>query len=134
MFFFFSLFLQFFLPRCIYSDAKLNQGLKSELSIIIENGDYFCGGSLLPDNDSNCYKFAVKRQLACHIPMEVPYYSAKVVQLPPVCYHCGGASKALYLFLMMRIYRHYKSYTTSYDLSTHFQKRREISCYSWDKI
>ena len=26
--------------------------------------------------------------------MEVPYYSAKVVQLPPVCYHCGGASKA----------------------------------------
>ena len=26
--------------------------------------------------------------------MEVTYYSAKAVQLPPVCFHCGGVSGA----------------------------------------
>ena len=81
-------------PRCIYSNSKLTVGVKQELLDIIENGDYFCGGSFVPDEDPHRKKFIVRRQVACHMPMEVAYYSAKTVKLTPVCFHCGGVSGA----------------------------------------
>ena len=37
----------------------------------------------------------MRRELACQISMEVPYYSAKGVELPSVCFHCGGNSGAV---------------------------------------
>ena len=36
----------------------------------------------------------VRGELACHMPMEVIYYTAKCVTLSPVCFHCGGVSCA----------------------------------------
>ena len=52
--------------------------------------EYACGGSLVPDNNSRRRLFIVRRELACQMSMEVPYYSAKRVKLPSVCFHCSG--------------------------------------------
>ena len=56
---------------------------------VIENEEYACGSSLVPDNPRRRL-FIVHRELACEMSMEVSYYSAKGVKLPHVCFHCGG--------------------------------------------
>ena len=57
--------------------------------------DYACGGSLVPDDNPRRRLFIVRRELTCQMSMEVPYYSAKRVKLPSVCFHCGGNSGAV---------------------------------------
>ena len=57
--------------------------------------EYACGGSLVPDNNPRRRLFIVRRELTCQMSMEVPYYSAKRVKLPSVCFHCGGNSGAV---------------------------------------
>ena len=81
-------------PRCVYSSSKMTCGMREDLNVVLENGEYLCGGSLVRDDNPRRQQFVVCRQLACHMPMEVTYYSAKTAQLPPVCFHCGGVSGA----------------------------------------
>ena len=57
--------------------------------------DGACGGSLVPDDNPRRRLFIVRRKLTCQMSMEVPYYSAKRVKLPSVCFHCGGNSGAV---------------------------------------
>ena len=57
--------------------------------------EYAWGGSLVPDDNQRRRLFIVHRELTCQISMEVPYYSAKRIQLPSVCFHCGGNSGAV---------------------------------------
>ena len=83
-----------FKPRCIYSSSKLPIGSKRGLASIVEKGEYMCGGSFVEDESPLRNMFIVRRQLACHMPMEVAYYSSKTVKLTPVCFHCGGVSGA----------------------------------------
>ena len=79
-------------PRCVYANTELNTHLKSALTEIKDNGDYACGGTLVADEDPRRYSFIVRRELACHMSIEVAYYVAKCVSLPPVCFYCGGVS------------------------------------------
>ena len=80
--------------RCVFANSKLNTDLKNALREVEEDHEYACGGSLFPDDDPRIYMLIVRRELACHMPMEVVYYSAKCVTLSPVCFHCGGVSCA----------------------------------------
>ena len=57
--------------------------------------EYASGGSLVRDDNPRRRLFAVRRELTCQMSMEVPYYSAKRVKLPSVCFHCGGNSGAV---------------------------------------
>ena len=57
--------------------------------------EYACSGSLVPDDNPRRRLFIVRRELACQMSMEVPYYSVKRVKLPSVCFHCGRNSGAV---------------------------------------
>ena len=76
-------------------NTKLTRGTNEDLTKVIENEEYACGGSLVSDDNPRRRLFIVRRELASEMSMEVSYYSAKGVKLPPVCFHCGGNSGAV---------------------------------------
>ena len=64
--------------------------MNKDCTKVIENKEHACGYSLVADDNPCRRLFIVLRGLTCQVSMEVPYYSAKGVKLPSVCFHCGG--------------------------------------------
>ena len=79
--------------RCIFANAKLNSDLKKALIEVKENSEYASGGTLVPNEDPRRYKFLVRGELACHISMEVTYYSAKYVDTTHYTLHTTHHTK-----------------------------------------
>ena len=77
------------------SNTILTCGMNEDLTKVIENEEYACDSSMVPDDNPRRRLFIVRTELACEMSMEVSYYSAKGVKLPHVCFHCGGNSGAV---------------------------------------
>ena len=82
-------------PHYIYSRKKLNDDEKAQVTDIIESRLYTCGSMLFPPTSEFHTNIVVQRSITCASPMEVSYFSAKLVHFPPTCYWCGGIEEML---------------------------------------
>ncbi len=80
--------------RCIYSQSVLTAGQHNLIADLKDSRLYSCGG-LFPNSSQFENAIVVRQALVCNSPTENQYYSATLVNFPPVCYHCGLGEESL---------------------------------------
>ena len=78
----------------VYAKGKLTLQEKNALTAIDDSRVYTCGSTLF-SSSSDFKSLVVRRNIQCMSPIEAQYYSAKLVNFPPVCYYCGGSEETL---------------------------------------
>ena len=81
-------------PRVVYTKGKLTLQEKNALTAVDDSRVYTCGSTLF-SSSSDFKSLVVRRNIQCTSPIEAQYYSAKLVNFPPVCYYCGGSEETL---------------------------------------
>ena len=61
----------------------------------VDDSRVFTCGSTLFSPLSDLKSLVVRQNIQCTSPVEAQYYSAKLVNFPPVCYYCGGSKETL---------------------------------------
>ena len=80
--------------RVVYSKGKLTVQERNALTEVDDSRVYTCG-SMLFSPSSDFKSLVVRQNIQCTSPIEAQYYSAKLVNFPPVCYYCGGSEETL---------------------------------------
>jgi hypothetical protein len=78
----------------VYAKGKLALWEKNALTEVDDSCVYTCGSSLFSPA-SDIKSLVVRQNIQCTSPVEAQYYSAKLVNFPPVCYYCGGSEETL---------------------------------------
>src|ERR1051325_5829333 len=71
--------------RCFYSEKALTNMQQSSFKRIVDDWDYSCGSSLVPESHE-LYNFLFAREkISCELPIELAYFSSRKNN-PSVCY------------------------------------------------
>jgi hypothetical protein len=74
--------------RCLYSEKALTNTQQSIFKCIVDDWDYSCGSSLVPESHELYNVLFVREKISCESPIELSYYSSRKNN-PLVCYWCG---------------------------------------------
>lgn len=77
-------------PRVVYSRTKLSQRAQLSLAVALSEFEYTCGSHLFPPTVSPALRrdVAVRDNLQCAMPIELPYYAAELGR-KDLCAYCG---------------------------------------------